>query len=113
MKGEIRSNWSHAILVCRKCSRKQAKRAEGPDKKALGGKKGLSNKKGLAKALKKELAAGKGRKAKLGIVEVPCLDICPKRGVVLIDTRTPDQWRIVGPDADLGELARDLADAGK
>ena len=99
MKGEIRSNWSHAILVCRKCSRKQAKRAEGP-----------GGKKGLAKALKKELAAGKGRKAKLGIVEVPCLDIFPKRGVVLVDTRKPDQWRIVGPDADLVQLARDLAD---
>jgi predicted metal-binding protein len=109
VKGEIRSNWSHAILVCRKCSRKQAKRAEGTDKTAPNDKKGLGGKKGLAKALKKELAAGKGRKAKLGIVEVPCLDICPNRGVVLIDTRTPDQWRIVGPDADLSQLADELA----
>ncbi len=104
MKGEIRSNWSHAILVCRKCSRKQVKKGAG-----FGGGKGR-----LAKALKKELGAmgrggGKGRKAKLGIVEVPCLDICPKRGVVLVDTRTPDQWRIVGPGAELGELARELA----
>ena len=99
MKSEIRSNWSHAILVCSKCSRKQANKGAG-----FGGKKGR-----LAKALKKELGAGKGRKAKLGIVEVPCLDICPKQGVVLVDTRTPDQWRIVGPDADLGELARELA----
>lgn len=104
MKNEIRSNWSHAVLVCRKCSRKQAKRGSG-----FGGKKGR-----LAKALKKELSAqglatAKGRKARLGIVEVPCLDICPKRGVVLVDTRTPDQWRIVGPDADLGALARELA----
>ena len=107
MKSNIRSNWSHAILVCRKCSRKQAKR--GAD---FGSRKG-----GLAKALKNELAAqgvatGKGRKAGLGIVEVPCLDICPKRGVVLVDTRTPDQWRIIGPDADLGDLARDLAESG-
>ena len=87
------------MLVCRKCSRKQAKRGSG-----FGGKSG-----GLAKALKKEMGAGKGRKARLGIVEVKCLDICPKRGVVLVDTRTPDQWRIVGPDADLGALARELA----
>ena len=99
MKTEIRSNWSHAILVCRKCSKKQVKRGQG-----FGAKNGP-----LAKALKKELGAGKGRKAKLGIVEVPCLDICPKRGVVLVDTRAPDQWRIVGPDADLRQLADELA----
>lgn len=104
MKTEIRSNWSHAILVCRKCSKKQVKRGHG-----FGAKNGS-----LSKALKKELGAqglagGKGRKARLGIVEVPCLDICPKRGVVLVDTRAPDQWRIVGPDADLEHLANELA----
>ncbi len=98
MKTEIRSNWSHAILVCKKCSRKLAKRGDG-----FG-----DSQKPLAKALKKELGAKKGRKAKLGIIEVPCLDICPKKGVVLVDSRTPGQWRIVMPDADIGELARQL-----
>jgi len=98
MKTEIRSNWSHAILVCKKCSKKAAKRRLGFGRK----------RDGLAKALKKQLGTKKGRKAALGIVEVSCLDICPKQGVVLVDTRTPGQWRIVTPDADISELARQL-----
>ncbi|MEE4153976.1 MAG: (2Fe-2S) ferredoxin domain-containing protein [Erythrobacter sp.] len=102
MKTEIRSNWSHAILVCAKCNKKAKKRglAYGPEGTTL------------TKALKRELGAGsklgKGRKARLGLVEVPCLDICPKGGVVLVDSRTPGQWRILTPDADIGELARQL-----
>ena len=98
MKTEIAANWSHAILVCKKCSKKQAKRRFGFGRK----------KKGLASALKDELGARKGRKAPFGIVEVSCLDICPKKGVVLVDTRTPGQWRIVTSDADISELARQL-----
>ena len=98
MKTEIRSNWSHAILVCKKCSKKARKRGIrfGQDGDTL------------PKALKKTLGTKKGRKAPLGIVEVSCLDICPKNGVVLVDSRTPGQWRIIGPDVDLGELARQL-----
>ncbi len=98
MKTEIRSNWSHAILVCKKCSKKAKKRG------AHFGRQGDT----LPKALKKSLGAKKGRKAPLGLVEVSCLDICPKNGVVLVDTRTPGQWRIIRPDADIDELARQL-----
>ena len=100
MKTEITSNWSHAILVCKKCSKKQTKRRFGFGRRS----------KTLATALKEELGNAKGRKAPLGIVEVSCLDICPKQGVVLVDTRTPGQWRIITPDADLPELARQLMD---
>jgi len=98
MKTEIRSNWSHAILVCKKCSKKVRKRGVrfGKDGDAL------------PKALRKSLGAKKGRKSPLGLVEVSCLDICPKNGVVLVDTRTPGQWRIIKPDADIDELARQL-----
>lgn len=98
MKTNIRSNWSHAILICRKCGKKAEKRGIGFGPKG----------RPLAKALKKELGSAKGRKAPLGIVEVSCLDICPKQGVVLIDTRTPGQWRIVTGDADIPALARQL-----
>ena len=98
MKTHIKSNWSHAILVCKKCSRKAKKRG------ITFGKAGKT----LPKALKAELGTKKGRKASLGIVEVSCLDICPKNGVVLVDSRTPGQWRLIGPDADMGELARQL-----
>ena len=98
MKTQVRSNWSHAILVCKKCSKKLGKRSGGF------GPRGEK----LAKALKKELDTGKGRKSRLGLIEVSCLDVCPKNGVVLVDTRTPGQWRIVSPDADIAELARQL-----
>ncbi|MBS7668851.1 (2Fe-2S) ferredoxin domain-containing protein [Croceicoccus gelatinilyticus] len=99
MKTKIRSNWSHAILVCRKCSKKNAKRG------ASFGPKG----KPLAKALKKELGAKKGRKSGVGVVEVSCLGVCPARGVVVVDSRSPGHWQIVLSDADIGDLARQLA----
>lgn len=95
MKTTIRAKWSHAVLVCAKCSKKLAKKGLGfgPEDKRF------------SAALKRALGAGKGRKAEVGIIEVPCLDICPKRGVVVIDSRRPQEWRIVTPDADLAEEA--------
>lgn len=97
MKTEIRSHWSHAVLVCKKCQ-KRAKASFGPEETPS-----------LVKALKRRLPGGKGRKARLGVIEVPCLDICPKNGVVLIDTRHPDSWRIVREDADIDRLAEELS----
>lgn len=97
MKTTIRSNWSHAVLVCRKCAKKL-------EKKGLGfGPGGKS----LAKRLR-EGGAGKGRKARVGVIEVPCLDICPKGGVVVIDSRRPREWRILYPDAS-GNAVESLA----
>lgn len=93
MKTKVRANWSHAVLVCRKCSKKLEKKGRGfgpYDKR-------------LAVALKRELAAGKGRKAQVGVIEVPCLDICPKGGIVTIDTRRPQDWRILTPEAPFGD----------
>lgn len=99
MKTEIRANWSHAVLVCKKCQ-KRAKASFGAECDPS-----------LAKALKRRLQGGKGRKARLGVIEVPCLDICPKKAVVVIDTRHPDVWRIVREDADIDRLAEDLSNA--
>ena len=98
MKTKVRANWSHAVLVCRKCSKKLERKGRGfgPDGKRL------------APALKRELAAGKGRKAQVGVIEVPCLDICPKGGVVVIDSRHPEAWRIVTPDAPFEETVAPL-----
>ncbi|SNS39659.1 hypothetical protein SAMN06295912_105212 [Sphingomonas laterariae] len=83
MKSHVRSEWQGAILVCRKCGKK------------AGGGFGPKGKTSLAKALRKEMHGGKGRKAKLGVVEVGCLDICPKRAVTVVDTRHPGEWLIV------------------
>jgi predicted metal-binding protein len=93
MKKEVRSNWSHAILVCKKCTKKQAKKSHdfGPRQKRL------------AAALKHELGAGKSRKVPVGVLEVSCLDICPKGGVVVVDSRRPEKWRIIDPAEDFSE----------
>lgn len=98
MKTEVRANWSHAILVCKKCSKKQAKKSKGfgPQQKRL------------AAALKREMGGGKSRKSPVGVIEVSCLDICPKNGVVIIDSRAPDTWRIIDPTGDWSEQIEKL-----
>lgn len=96
MKTHVSSRWQGAILVCRKCSKK-LKGGFGPDGKAP-----------LAKALRKALDGGKGRKARMGIVEVGCLDICPKGAVTLIDTAHPDQWLIVKAGTPVEDLVKRL-----
>jgi len=92
-----RAGWSTTILVCRKCSKKLKRSGFGPN-----------GDKPLAKALRKQLHLGKGRKARAGIVETGCLDLCPKGAVTVVDTRHPDQWLVVRPGADLDQLAHEL-----
>ncbi len=99
MKGEVRARWSHVVLVCRKCSKKVGK-AFGPKDQRL------------AKALRKRLAARKGRKSPIGVVEVPCLDVCPKKAVMVVDSRRPGRWHVVRPGADLDALAARLDGRG-
>ena len=92
MKTQISSKWSHAILVCKKCTKK-LKGGFGPD----GDQK-------LAKILRKTLNAKKGRKGNFGVVEVPCLGVCPKGGVVVVDTRCPGNWRIVRAEVNVAKV---------
>ena len=92
----IRAEWAGAILVCGKCSKK------------LGGGFGEKHKTSLAKALRKALALGKGRKARLGVVETRCLGICPKHAVTVIDTRAPDRWHFIPANANVDALAMGL-----
>lgn len=96
MKSHARAEWRNALLVCRKCSKK------------LNGGFGEKRKTSLAKALRKAIGGGKGRKASLGVVGIGCVGICPKRAVTLIDTAHPDEWLIVREgtpiDAVLGRL---------
>ena len=102
MKPVVRSQWRQAVLVCRKCSKK------------VGG--GFGEKGGtrLAKALRAEVGGGKGRKASVGIVEVGCLKICPKRSVVVIDGTRPGEWLLVEPGTPIAEVAARLGmDAGR
>lgn len=93
----VKARWSNAVLVCRKCSKKLKGGGFGPD-----------GDRPLARALRKHLQLGKGPKSAAGIIEVPCLDICPKRAVTVIDGRHPDRWLVVSPGANLDALAHDL-----
>ncbi len=93
----VKARWSNAVLVCRKCSKKLKNRGFGPN-----------GDKPLAKALRKHLHIGKGPKSAAGIIEVSCLDLCPKRAVAVIDGRHPDQWLVVHPGANLDALGHEL-----
>lgn len=92
----VPSEWTGAILVCSKCSKK------------AGGGFGPEGRTPLAKALRKMLGWRKGRKAPSGIVEVRCLGVCPKNAVTLIDTARPGQWRLVPLGTPVEEVAADL-----
>ena len=93
MKQQVRSDWAGAILVCGKCSRKSKDRLT------------------LAKALRVALDVKKGRCASVGVVETRCLGVCPKRGVVVIDTARPERWEIVAPNTPAGEVLARLGRA--
>ncbi|VXC99611.1 hypothetical protein [Sphingomonas sp. AX6] len=96
LKTRVRSNWARTLLVCAKCSKK------------LDGGFGPKGKLPLAKALRKEMGATKGRKSSVGIVEVKCLGVCPKRAVTVVDGARPREWVLVAQGADIGTVAREL-----
>ncbi|WP_375196120.1 (2Fe-2S) ferredoxin domain-containing protein [Sphingobium sp.] len=96
LKDHVRSNWDHAVLICRKCSRK------------LDGGFGPDGDERLAKALRRHLSLKKGRKASAGIVEVNCLGVCPKGAVTVVNGAQARQWLLVRPGSDLDALASEL-----
>lgn len=95
----VRSNWTGALLICRKCSKK------------LDGGFGPKGKTSLAKALRQELDVRKGRKEALGIVEVQCLKVCPKGAVTVVSGARPGDWLLVPRGAAMGEIATALLGA--
>jgi predicted metal-binding protein len=93
----VKADWDEIVLVCRKCSKK------------LGGGFGKDGEQSLAKGLRKTLGAtSKGRKARLAVIEVDCLDICPKGAVVALNTATPGDWAVVPKGASLKDVASRL-----
>jgi predicted metal-binding protein len=91
MKG-TRSNWEQVLLVCARCSRR------------LDGGFGPKGRTPLAKALRRELGVSRGRKARAGVVEVKCLGVCPRGGVVVVDAAHPQRWSVVPAGAELADL---------
>jgi len=96
LKQHVRSNWSNAVLVCAKCSKK------------LDGGFGPRGRTPLAKALRKQLGLKKGRKAAAGIVEVKCLGVCPRGAVTVVNGAAAREWLLVPEGADVGAVAEDL-----
>ena len=81
----VRADWREVVLVCRKCSKK------------LKGGFGDDGDQKLAKALRKALGVKvKGRKASAAVIEVGCLDVCPKGAVVAVRASAPGEW-VVAP----------------
>ena len=97
----VRAEWSTALLVCGKCSKK------------LGGGFGPNGRTGLAKALRRALSLKKGRKAVLGVVEVKCLGVCPKRAVTVIDAAQPHAWMLVPAGTAIDALVGALRPAAR
>jgi predicted metal-binding protein len=95
-----RSDWRGVVLVCGKCTRK-VNGGFGP--------KGTTP---LVKALRKWAGKGKGRKAGVGAFEVPCLKICPKHAVTVIDGANPGKWRIVAAGTPVADVAAELGLVG-
>ncbi|MBZ6378346.1 hypothetical protein B5C34_00310 [Pacificimonas flava] len=92
----VRSNWQGAVLVCGKCQKK------------LKGGFGPKRKNSLTKELRAHCGLAKGRKGRLGIVEVKCLDICPKKAVVALNTNHSGVWQIIEPGSDMEHVTAAL-----
>jgi len=102
----IRSDWTDVVLVCRKCAKK------------LHGGFGPDGELSLPRALRAEIARREGGKpakkprrkgARLAVVEVDCLDICPKNAAVIIPAGQPGRWLAVPRGADVPALVDALA----
>ncbi|WP_269716612.1 (2Fe-2S) ferredoxin domain-containing protein [Caulobacter sp. NIBR2454] len=95
---QVRADWTDVVLVCRKCSKK------------LDGGFGQKGDQRLAKALRRELGAGKGddRKAAAAVIEVDCFDICPKGAVVTVNAASPGAWRVIPRGAAMAEVVESL-----
>jgi len=84
----VKADWSTAILVCSRCSRR------------LGGGFGIKGKQTLAKALRNRLGHRRWRRPRIAIVQVKCLGVCPRGGVAVANAMTPGEPRVAYPGDD-------------
>ena len=108
--GEIttaRGPWTASVLLCRKCGKK------------LGGGFGPKGDESLAGVLKHTLR-DRGQRKRVRVIQVGCLDICPRGGVVAMRGDAPGEMMIVpeGMNADaiaerlIGPVLTEPATAG-
>ena len=79
----VSTGWSDTLLVCRKCSKKLHRGGFGPDGRLT-----------LRQAVRDALQAD-GRRGEVGILEIGCVGICPKRAVTTARASDPGAFRIV------------------
>jgi predicted metal-binding protein len=91
-----KSKWEEAVLICRKCG------------KRAGGGFGRKGKQSLRKVLKKELGLKKGRRARIGLVEVDCLKLCPKNAVTVVLGSAPQAMVAVPIGMPVAEVVAGL-----
>ena len=94
----VKAGWTEVVLVCRKCSKK------------LKGGFGETGDQKLAKALRKAVGGvkGNGRKARVAVIEVGCLDVCPKDAVVALRASAPRDWAVVPRGTKIGAVVERL-----
>lgn len=94
---QVRADWRDVVLVCRKCAKK------------LGGAFGPDGDEGFAKALRRSLDDDERRKPKalrreVAVVQVGCLDVCPKKAVVVVKGSEPSRMVLVPEGAGMDEV---------
>ena len=94
----IDAPWGGIALVCRKCTKK------------LHGGFGPKGKQPLAKALRDELKAS-GRRRALRVIEVGCLNLCPKHAVSLVPPGRTDQLHAIPRGVDPAAVLQALLPA--
>ncbi|MDX2274504.1 MAG: hypothetical protein NW206_03565 [Hyphomonadaceae bacterium] len=91
-----KAKWREVVLVCRKCT-----------KKVRGGF-GKKQRTSLRKALREELDLPKGRRSPIGVIEVGCFDLCPKKAVTVYSSAQPEALYAVSPGTPLSEVIETL-----
>jgi predicted metal-binding protein len=86
------TGWEDVILICKKCSKK------------LSGGFGEGQDEPLRKALRGALKAT-GKRGRVGLIEVSCFGVCPKKAVTVTFGSAPAELLIVPAGFDLRALA--------
>jgi predicted metal-binding protein len=89
------TGWDDMILICRKCSKK------------LNGGFGAGGDEPLRKALRGPMRAA-GKRGRVGVLEVPCFGVCPKKAVTVAIASRPETFLVVPRGFDAGVLVRQL-----
>jgi hypothetical protein len=85
------TGWDDVILICKKCSKK------------LSGGFGEAREETLRKALREGLKAA-GKRGRVGMIEVSCFGVCPKRAVTVAIGSAPGELLLVPEGFDTREL---------